>query len=256
MKKALVCVSFGTTVPAARQEITAVEAVLAAAAPGWDFSRAFTSSIIRRVLAARGEGVDSLPEALERLRAAGYEDVAVQPTHFLYGVEYDKMKEQALAAAPGFARLRLGAPLLAGNDDMQALGRAVSALYPAAPGQAVVLMGHGSARFANTVYPAMQTVFALMGRPDVRVGTAEGWPGLDEVRAALRQSGVRSVRLAPMMLVAGDHAWNDMAGAEPDSWRSILGQDGYAVECSLRGLGSVASVQEIYMAHLRDLLAE
>ncbi len=256
MKQGLICVGFGTTVPVARQEIAAVEQALVAAAPGRVFARAFTSGMIRRALAARGERVDSLPEALAKLRAAGCEDVAVQPTHFLCGVEYDKLRAEALAVAGDFTRLRVGRPLLASTGDLRALARVVEGLYPAAPGQAVVLMSHGSAHFANLVYPALQTVFGLDGRPDICVGTVEGWPTLEEVRPVLRQRKTERVRLAPLMLVAGDHVRNDMAGAEQDSWKNILARDGYAVDCTLRGLGAVEEVQALYAAHLRELLAE
>ena len=255
MKQALICVSFGTTVPAARRDIEAVEAALRAAAPGRQFARAYTSGMIRRTLAARGQAVDSLPEALARLRAGGCRDVIVQPTHFLRGVEYDKLKAEALAAAAGFDRLAVGRPLLDSTADLRALAGILMRLYPARPGQAVVLMGHGSAHFANVVYPALQTAFALAGRPDVRVATVEGWPALDDVRGWLRaQGGVRRVLLAPLMLCAGDHARSDMAGDGPDSWRSLLAGDGCAVECVLRGLGSEEAVQAMYAARLQKLL--
>lgn len=256
MKKALVCASFGSTVDAARQEIAAVEQALAAAAPDRTAVRAFTSGTVRRVLARRGEPVPSLAQALEDLRRAGCGDVFVQPTHFLCGFEADALRAGARAAAGGFERLRVGRPLLASTGDLRALAEIAARQYPARSGGAVVLMGHGTGHFANIVYPALQTVFDLAGRPDIRVGTVEGWPGLEEVRAALGRLDVSRVCLAPLMLTAGDHALHDMAGEGPDSWRSVLEGDGFRVGCVLRGMGSLPEVQALYAARLKADLAQ
>ena len=255
-QKALVCASFGTTVPTAAADIAGVEQALAAAAPGWQLLRAYTSGMVRTALAGRGQPEDSVPEALARAAAAGCRRVLVQPTHFLWGVEYDKLKAQALAAAPGFDWLRVGRPLLDDTRDLRALAGAIGALYPAEPGRAVVLMGHGSAHRANVVYPALQGIFELQSRPDIRVGTVEGWPGLAEVCAALAHSRASRVLLVPLMLVAGDHAQNDMAGPGPHSWRSVLAGQGYRVDWVRHGLGSEKAVQDLYAAHLRGVLRE
>lgn len=255
-QKALVCASFGTTVPTAAADIAGVEQALAAAAPGWQLLRAYTSGMVRTALAGRGQPEDSVPEALARAAAAGCRRVLVQPTHFLWGVEYDKLKAQALAAAPGFDWLRVGRPLLDDTRDLRALAGAIGALYPAEPGRAVVLMGHGSAHRANVVYPALQGIFELQSRPDIRVGTVEGWPGLAEVCAALARSRASRVLLVPLMLVSGDHAQNDMAGPGPHSWRSVLAGQGYRVDWVRHGLGSEKTVQDLYAAHLRGVLQE
>lgn len=255
-QKALVCASFGTTVPTAAADIAGVEQALAATAPGWQLLRAYTSGMVRTALAGRGQPEDSVPEALARAAAAGCRRVLVQPTHFLWGVEYDKLKAQALAAAPGFDWLRVGRPLLDDTRDLRALAGAIGALYPAEPGRAVVLMGHGSAHRANVVYPALQGIFELQSRPDIRVGTVEGWPGLAEVCAALARSRASRVLLVPLMLVAGDHAQNDMAGPGPHSWRSVLAGQGYRVDWVRHGLGSEKAVQDLYAAHLRGVLQE
>ena len=255
-QKALVCASFGTTVPTAAADIAGVEQALAAAAPGWQLLRAYTSGMVRAALAGRGQPEDSVPEALARAAAAGCRRVLVQPTHFLWGVEYDKLKAQALAAAPGFDWLRVGRPLLDDTRDLRALAGAIGALYPAEPGRAVVLMGHGSAHRANVVYPALQGIFELQSRPDIRVGTVEGWPGLAEVCAALARSRASRVLLVPLMLVAVDHAQNDMAGPGPHSWRSVLAGQGYRVDWVRHGLGSEKAVQDLYAAHLRGVLRE
>lgn len=254
MSNALLCVSFGTTVANGRADIEAVEAALQAAAPDHVFARAFTSSIVRHVLAQRGAPVDSVPQALEKLAAAGCRQVAVQPTHLLCGREYDKLKAELAPFAARFERLTLGQPLLYGTDDLRALAACVSAAYPTVEGEALLLMGHGTEHFAGVAYAALQTVFALAERPDIFVATVEGWPTLDDAKAQLQKAGYRKVRLVPLMLVAGDHACHDMAGDAPDSWQSILQRDGLQTCCVLQGLGRMPAVQALYARKLQALL--
>lgn len=253
MPKTLLCVSFGTSVPEARESITAVENALHRAAPDLTFARAFTSPTIRRILQGRGETVLSLPEALDVL-AGG--EVVVQPTHFLYGQEYDSIRRQVEECRGRFASLTLGKPLLAGVQDLQALAAAIHAVCPPASGEALLLMGHGTEHFAGVVYPALQTVFHMMGRTDVFVATAEGWPALEDVLPQLQAAGYTSAHLMPLMLVAGDHACNDMAGDDPESWKSRLNKAGIQVRCTLRGLGTLPAVQDLYAAHLRQLMEQ
>ena len=214
MKKALLCVSFGTSVPEARGSIEAVEAALKRTAPDRRLARAFTSTIIRRLLSARGEEIPGVSGALEQLAEQGVEDVLVQPTHILFGNEYEKICREMAPWKDRFAALTLGPPLLGGTDDLRQLAQVLSAAWPAQEDEALVLFGHGTDHFANVMYAALQTVFQIQGREDVLVGTVEGWPAYEEVSAQLRRSGRRRIRLAPLMLVAGDHALNDMAGPE------------------------------------------
>ena len=230
MKKALVITSFGTSVPEARAGITAVEEALADAVPGCPWVRAFTSPTIRRILAGRGEAVPSLPEALADLRNKGARRVVVQPTHLLYGLEYDKLKAGAEALSGGFETLAVGRPLLADTGDIRRFARCLSRDCPAEAGGAVVFMGHGTER------------------EDVYIGTVEGWPGLADI---LRQLGApRRVKLLPLMLVAGDHARNDMAG----TWKQALEEAGHTVSCSFTGLGELPWVQEMYRERLLDVM--
>ena len=248
MKKALVITSFGTSVPEARAGITAVEEALADAVPGCLWVRAFTSPTIRRILAGRGEAVPSLPEALADLRNKGARRVVVQPTHLLYGLEYDKLKAGAEALSGGFETLAVGRPLLADTGDIRRFARCLSRDCPAEAGGAVVFMGHGTEHFANAAYPALQTALRLEGREDVYIGTVEGWPGLADI---LRQlGGPRRVKLLPLMLVAGDHARNDMAG----TWKQALEEAGHTVSCSFTGLGELPWVQEMYRERLLDMM--
>lgn len=251
MPKTLLCVSFGTSVPQARQSITAVENALHGAAPDLTFVRAFTSPTIRRILQARGETVPSLPQALDAL-AGG--EVIVQPTHFLYGQEYDTLRAQVEERRDRFALLKLGKPLLAGVEDLRALAVAIGEACPPVPGEALLFMGHGTEHFAGVVYPALQAIFHMMGRTDVYVATAEGWPALEDVLPQLRRGGYGKAHLRALMLVAGDHACHDMAGDDPHSWKSRLEAEGLDVRCTLQGLGMLPAVQALYAAHLRELL--
>lgn len=254
MKTALLCVSFGTSVPAARKSITAVEETLHAEMPEADFYRVFTSKTIRRILASKGETVWSMDEALEHLTDGSYDRVVIQPTHFLYGLEYESLKASVEEAKKRFPALLLGAPLLSGTGDLQALAKVLSEEFPKKENSALVLMGHGTPHFSNVVYPAIQAVFHMMGRKDVYVGTVEGWPEIEEICGELKTGNYTQVRTAPLMLVAGDHALNDMAGDEEDSWKSILTREGYEVECIMQGLGVLPGVQEMYRQHLQELL--
>ena len=254
MKKAVVCVSFGTSVPAGRENITAVENVLRQSAHDRVFISAFTSGVIRRLLRERGEVVRSVAEALEELWEQDVTEVLVQPTHILCGHEYDKLKREAEPWRDRFEVLRIGRPLLTDTGDLQTLAAGLSAAYPARAGETLVLFGHGTDHTANMVYPALQTVFHLSGRPDVLVGTVEGWPAFEDVLAQLKARNGKCVHLVPLMLVAGDHALNDMAGADTGSWKSRLEAEGFTVRATLRGLGLLPEVQTMYRIRLKEEL--
>ena len=145
-----------------------------------------------------------------------------------------------------------GMPLIASPEDLRDAAKAVLAHFPPQAGRALVLMGHGTGHIANMIYPALQTAFRLAGAEEVYVGTVEGWPGIDDVAEQLRKSGCREIDLAPFMLVAGDHAVNDMAGDDPESWKSILTGKGFEVRCVLEGIGSWDEIHEIYSRHLHE----
>lgn len=254
MKKALICVSFGTSVPAARVNIESVEQVIQETCPDADFFRAFTSPTIRRILQSRGETVLSLEETLRNVEKAGYQDVIVQPTHFLFGTEYDKIRAAVQVYSSRFRTLLLGRPLLASQKDLDRVADYFMKTYPAEAGRAVVLFGHGTLHFANTTYPALQTVFHIRHRPDILVGTAEGWPTVQDVREELRDGEYTSVTLVPAMLVNGDHVMNDLTGDKADSWKSILLADGCEVTCVRKGLGTEPDILNLYRDHFEALL--
>lgn len=256
MKQALLCVSFGTANETGWKDLAAVENALRAVQPACHFARAFTSSTLCRRLAAQGQAIDELGQALARLEKDGYRDVAVQSTHLLYGDGYDTMKAEIAPWQKQFVHLTLGEPLLAGYQDLQQVARVLGEHYPAKAGEALLLMGHGTRHFAGVVYPALQSAFALQGRPDVLVAAAIGGPALEEVLPQLRAAGAKTVHLVPLLLVAGAHTFHDLAGTAPQSWKSRLEAEGFSVCCTLEGLGRLPGIQKIYQAKCRKLLRQ
>lgn len=248
MKQALVMASYGTAVPEARGGIEAVERALEEAAAGYIAVRAFTSPAVRRVLAARGERVPGLAEALERLRGEGVDRVAVQPTLLLYGCGYDRLKAAAEGFSGRFAQVAVGKPLLADGRDVLRFAENLAGTHPRREGEAVVYMGHGTGHIANAVYPALQNALDLAGRSDIRIGTVKGRPGLEDVLRLLPEP--RGITLLPLLLTAGNHARNDMAV----DWKNRLEQAGHSVRCGFTGLGELAWVREMYRERLLEML--
>ena len=255
-KKALLVVSFGTShLDTLEKTISAIERDLAAAFPDRTCRRAFTSGMILRKLAERdGLRIPDVPAALAELEKEGYADVLLQPTHIMNGEEYDKLRLQAAPFAGRFERMSFGSPLLTAEADYRETVQALlSELPPGRPEEAVVYMGHGTGHFANAAYAQIEYMLHDLGRRDVIVGTVEGYPGFAEVIDRLKERpGVRNISLRPLMIVAGDHAKNDLAGEEPDSWRSQLEKEGYAVSCTLRGLGENPGVRTVFVRHARE----
>lgn len=256
---AILVVAFGTTYPETRRlTIDACEQRIAAAFPECETRRAFTSTIVRRILARRGEEVQDVPSALARLREEGFRRIVVQPLHIIPGEEFHrKILFEVASYRNQFAGLAVGRPILARNEDYSVLALALKEQLPATvsagSGEAVVLMGHGSAHPANAAYSQLQLLCEDAGLP-VYVGTVEGYPELEQVMTRLRRDRVRRVTLMPLMVVAGDHAVNDMAGDDPDSWNSRLRAEGFEVDCYVHGLGENAAFQEIYVSHVLDAL--
>ena len=255
MKKALLVVSFGTTYrDTLEKTIAAIERELAAAFPDRDLYRAFTSGmIIRRLKERDGLAIDNTQEALERLAEKGYTDVVLQSTHVMNGEERDKMMAHALPFVDRFQSLTFGAPLLTEVEDYHAAAKALLERLPEkAADSAIVYMGHGTEHHANAVYALLEYVLHDMGRTDIHIGTVEGYPGFDEVcRRLEEQGGVQHVLLVPLMVVAGDHARNDLAGEEPDSWKNLLTERGYTVSCCLEGLGENPAIRSIFVDHAK-----
>ncbi len=258
-KRAILVVSFGTTYPQTREEtIGAIEREISETYPQYLIRRCFTSSIVRRVMSEReGLQIDDVPGALQRLVDEGVTEVAVQPTHVMHGFEYDKLQAQAAAFNDRFARLALGRPLLSSTADYQAVVQALRNEFAkplSTPQTALVLMGHGTEHFANACYAALNDHIRAAGVKNLFVGAVEGYPEVDDLLNQMSGSGVERVVLAPLMVVAGDHARNDMAGAGPDSWKSRFESAGYPVTCILKGLGSYRAIRKIYLSHLNEIL--
>ena len=248
--KGIVFACFGTTHDAARaQGIAPVARALRGAFPGEEVVVAYTSGIVRTVLAGRGAAVPGVGEALEGLAERGVREVLVQPGQVLYGEEHDKAVREARGLEGRFERLVVSTPLLSCDADIAALAATVADAFPQQPGRDVVLMGHGTRQFSNAGYAALDYRLAALGRPDVHVGTVEAYPDRAAVLRILRSRGVGRVTLAPLMLVAGDHAVNDMAGQGAGSWASVLRAEGLDVECRINGLGAWTAVQQMFVAH-------
>ena len=254
MKEAILVVSFGTTFPETREKnISAVLRRVSSRWPECPVYEAWTSSMILRALQKRGEHVDDVPQALARMARDGVTDVRVLPTHLLYGDEYDKMREQLDAGAASFRSIRTAPPLLASDGDLRAVLTAVAQGVEIAPDEALVLMGHGTPHFCNTVYAAMDYHAKALGLPHVFVGTVEAFPDLDTLIEAVRRAGFTRAVLTPLMLVAGDHANNDMASDEEDSWKTRFTSAGIPARAVIRGLGEYESILGLYEAHLQTI---
>ena len=253
-QKALLAVSFGTSHrDTLEKTIAAIEGALAAAFPERTLRRAFTSGMILRKLARDGTQIDDVPAALEKLAAEGYTDVLVQPTHIMNGDEYDKMMALAAPYEKQFEKLAFGRPLLTETGDYLDAAQALLADLPAqTAGKAILYMGHGTEHFANSCYALLEYVFRDLGRKDMVIGTVEGYPGFGEAVRRIQELGAGQVELRPLMIVAGDHAKNDLAGEEEDSWKSLLEREGYAVTCVLQGLGEFPSVQALFVKHAKE----
>lgn len=254
-KTAILVVSFGTSYENTREKtIGAVERAIQASFPEADIFRAFTSGMIIRKMRRSGIEIDTVPEALEHLKKAGYTHVYCQPTHVIPGEEYDDLCRDASQFVQSFSVLQIGRPLLTDTSDYPALIHALKETISMSDSKAYMLMGHGTSHMANQAYPAFDYWLKRSGYPNVFVGTVEGYPTLDTVLEQLEETAYHEVVLLPMMLVAGDHAQNDMAGEDEDSWKSILIRHGYRVTVLLQGFGEYPAVQDLYVAHVQEML--
>ncbi len=277
----LLVVSFGTSFNDSRtNDIGGIEKALQAAYPDWSVRRAFTAQIIINHVQARdGEFIDNMDQALDRAVANGVKNLVIQPTHLMHGAEYDELAEAAAAYADKFETLTIAEPLLGpvGSDasvinaDKQAVAEAIvsaaletagfaSMDEAAAAGTAFVFMGHGTAHAAKVTYSQMQTMMDDLGYANAFIGTVEGEPeftAVENVIESVHEGGYTNVILRPLMVVAGDHANNDMAGEDEDSWLSMFNASGYfnTVDCQVAGLGSIDAVQQLYVAHTGEAIA-
>ena len=274
-EKELLVVSFGTSFNDSRvADIKSIEDALQEANPDWSVRRAFTAQIIINHIQARdGEKIDNMEQALERAVSNGVKQLVVQPTHLMHGAEYDEMCAAIDKVRDKFESVEIAEPMLGevGNDatvinaDKEAVAKAVvaaaleesgyeSTAAAKEAGVAYVLMGHGTAHVAKVTYSQMATQMDNLGYENVFIGTVEGEPedtSCEAVIAAVKEAGYTTVVLRPLMVVAGDHANNDMAGADEDSWKTMFEAAGFTVNCQISGLGRIADVQALYVAHTK-----
>ena len=271
----LLVVSFGTSFNDSRvADIKGIEDALQAAYPDWSVRRAFTAQIIINHIQARdGEKIDNMTQALDRAVANGVKNLVVQPTHLMHGAEYDEMCEAIEAYKDQFESVSIAEPMLGevGSDatvinaDKEAVAKAITAAAVSEAGfesleaakdagTAFVFMGHGTAHVAKVTYSQMQTQMQNLGYENVFIGTVEGEPeetSAEAVIEAVKAAGYTNVVLRPLMVVAGDHANNDMAGSDDDSWKTVFEPAGFTVDCQIHGLGEIADVQALYVAHTK-----
>ena len=274
-EKELLVVSFGTSFNDSRvADIKSIEDALQEANPDWSVRRAFTAQIIINHIQARdGEKIDNMEQALERAVANGVKQLVVQPTHLMHGAEYDEMCAAIDKVRDKFESVEIAEPMLGevGSDatvinaDKEAVAKAVVAAALSESGYestaaakdagvAYVLMGHGTAHVAKVTYSQMAAQMDKLGYENVFIGTVEGEPedtSCEAVIAAVKEAGYTTVVLRPLMVVAGDHANNDMAGADEDSWKTMFEAAGLTVNCQISGLGRIADVQALYVAHTK-----
>lgn len=253
---AILVVSFGTSYNDSRDiTIGAIENAIAEAYPDYDVRRAFTSQIIIDVLKERDNiEIDNVTEALDRAVADGVKELIVQPTHLMNGYEYQDLAAELTDYVDKFEKIIFAEPLLMSDADFEAVVKAVTektAAYDDGE-TAICFMGHGTEADSNAVYATLQEKLTAGGYENYYVGTVEATPSLDDVIAKLEEKGTyKKVVLEPLMVVAGDHANNDMAGEEEDSWKMTLENAGYEVECILEGMGQIEAVQNVYVDHLK-----
>ncbi|MFV0467073.1 MAG: sirohydrochlorin cobaltochelatase [Lachnospiraceae bacterium] len=257
VKKAILVVSFGTSHEDTRKlTIDRIEEDIRASFTDHTVYRAWTSGMIRKKIAERDKMyVMSVKEAFDTMKKDGITDVIVQPTHVINGVENDLMKEDALKAASAFRRIQFGDPLLTTNIDNEKVIQAVAEEFSdLEKEEALVLMGHGTTHFANAIYAALDYEFKDRGYPNIFLGTVEAYPSFESILGLLESSGYKKLCLAPFMIVAGDHAKNDLSGQNEDSWYSRFTNKGYQVRCVLRGLGEYDAVRNRFVAHIQQVI--
>lgn len=255
-KKAILAVSFGTSHEDTRKiTIDAIEDSMRDAFPDYPVYRAWTSKMIIRKLKNRDNIiVPTVREAMEQMISDGITDVLVQPTHVINGIENDLMKEDALSYRDSFHSISFGDPLLTTEEDSHKVIAAIAEEFSnITKKQALVFMGHGTTHFANSIYAALDYTFKDKGYHNFFLGTVEAYPSMESLKKMVKAYQPEEVVLAPFMIVAGDHAKNDMAGDDPESWYSQFKDEGYEVKAVLKGLGEYKGIRRLFIDHIRAI---
>jgi sirohydrochlorin cobaltochelatase len=262
MKKAILVVSFGTTHrDALKKTIEKIEDRIREEFSDYEIRRAFTADKIIRILRTRDGIIENTPgEALEKLRLEGYEEVVVQPLYLISGGEYDYVRNivDTFREEGAFKKILLGRPALYFNtgdnaaEDFEIFIDSVSEILKYKG--TIVMMGHGIDHPANECYTYLQSVFTHKGYSNIYIGTLEGYPSINQIIERLNNDKVKEVTIVPLMLAAGNHVKNDMAGDHKDSWKNLLNSHGIKTNLFVQGLGEIAKFQDIYLQHIKDAM--
>lgn len=258
-KQAILVVSFGTSYEETRKvTIDAIEESIQEAFQDFKLYRAWTSKMILAKIKKRdGIIIPNVKEAMEQMKSDGITDVVIQPTHVINGIENDLMKEDALAYQEYFHSIRFGDPLLTTEEDSKTVIDAITEEFSGlSEDEVLVLMGHGTTHYANAIYAALDYTFKDYGHSNIFLGTVEAYPSMNTLLKLINSIKPKKVVLAPFMIVAGDHARNDMAGDDPESWCCQFKAAGYPVDCVLKGLGEYASIRNCFIEHISNALKE
>ena len=254
-EKELLVLSFGTSFNDSRRlTVGAIEDDIEKAFPDYSVRRGFTSNIIIDHVKKRDNvSIDDIDESLQRAVDNGVKELVVQPTHLMNGLEYDELKEKIAKYESSFEKISIGEPLLTSDEDFKEVEKAITewtSEYDDGE-TAICFMGHGTSAESNAVYQKMQDMLTADGYTNYFIGTVESTPSIDDVKNAVKAGNYKRVVLEPLMVVAGDHANNDMAGDEEDSWKSVFEAEGYKVECLVRGLGENEKIRQLYVNHAK-----
>ena len=255
-RKAILVVSFGTSFPdTCKKTIDVIEQRIGEHFSDYKIYRAWTSKMIMAKLLKRDNiRINHVTEAMEQMITDGIAEVIVQPTHVINGIENDLMKEDALAFKNRFERITFGDPLLTTQQDHVEIVNAICQEFSNLPADcALILMGHGTSHYANDVYAALDYRFKDLGFSNIHLATVEGYPTLENVTRMVKEQEAKKVILAPFMIVAGDHARNDMSGDDEDSWKNQFRAAGYDVECRMKGLGEYPAIQDMLIRHVTEV---
>ena len=255
--KVILVVSFGTSYNNNRSlTIGAIEEDIREEFTDFDVRRAFTSQMVINILKKRDDlSIDNVEEALERAVNDGVKTIIIQPTHVMDGTEYNfKIVDAVKKYEDKFENIAIGDPLLISDDDFEDLIDSITAKGCADADTANVYMGHGSPADSNEVYPTLQKKLEDKGFDNYFIGTVEAKPDFDDVLAMLKEKDFNKILLKPLMVVAGDHAQNDMAGDEEDSWKNMFMANGYDVECVVEGLAQCEDIRKVYIRHVQKVI--
>lgn len=258
-KKAILVVSFGTSYIESREKsLDKTRDVLFNTYPEYDGFRAFTSQIIIDVYKKRDNiNIMNVDEAINKIYKEGYGEILVVPTLIINGEEYDEMIEALRPFQDKFSKMVISKPLLTSSSDYDRVTDALIKELPVVEeSTAIVYMGHGTPHFANSAYPMLDYVFKHKGYNNIYVGTVEGTPTLKNIIDDLKLVDYQNILLMPLMMVAGDHAHNDLAGDESDSWKMALKSLGYNVDFLLNGIGELPTIQQMFVEHSKEALEE